>query len=358
MIAISTEELDALRSRIIAARWPRADWIDPTGDEWTAGTPDAELRRLAAYWADGYDWRRYENEINALPWNQADIAGSGLNYLRFDADGAGALPLVLTNGWPSSFFELIALARRLQPDFTVVVPCLPGFPLGPHPSATGTDLPTHELWHRLMHDELGFPRYGAHGGDLGAGITSLLGQAYPGVVAGIHLMSIADPPEYDAATLTSEERDYRAAVARWYADEGAYEHQQMTRPATLSYGLSDSPVGLLAWLLEKYHAWYGAFSDDEILTQASLYWHTGTIATSFRPYWEFGRGRAERVRWVEAPTAIAVFPNDLSQPPRSWAQRTYNVVRYTRMPHGGHFAPHQETELLAADITAFFKSLH
>ena len=143
------------------------------------------------------------------------------------------------------------------------------------------------------------------------------------------MLNPADPPEYDEANLTSEERNYRAAVARWYADEGAYEHQQMTRPATLSYGLSDSPVGLLAWLLEKYHAWYGAFSDDEILTQASLYWHTGTIATSFRPYWEFGRGRAERVRWVEAPTAIAVFPNDLSQPPRSWAQRTYNVVRYT-----------------------------
>lgn len=147
-------------------------------------------------------------------------------------------------------------------------------------------------------------------------------------------------------------------MARWFADEGAYEHQQMTRPTTLSYGLSDSPIGLLAWLLEKYHAWDSAFSDDEILTQASLYWHTGTIATSFRPYWEFGQGMAEQVRRVETPTAIAVFPNDLSQPPRSWAQRTYNVVRYTRMPRGGHFAPHQEAELLAADVRTFFESLH
>jgi pimeloyl-ACP methyl ester carboxylesterase len=116
-------------------------------------------------------------------------------------------------------------------------------------------------------------------------------------------------------------------------------------------------VGLLAWILETYHAWDGAFSDDEILTQASLYWHTNTIATSFRPYWEFGQGLAERVRRVETPTAVAVFPRDLAHPPRSWAERTYNVVRYTEMPRGGHFAPHQETDLLAADMTAFFDAL-
>ncbi len=357
MINVSAEDLEALRNRIAATRWPQV-WADQSDVEWTAGAPGAELRRLADYWARGYNWRQHESEINAMPWNQADIAGSQLNYLRFDAGRAAALPLVLTNGWPSSFFELVGLARRLQADFTVIVPCLPGFPLGPRLSPVGTRVPTHEMWHRLMYDELGFSRYGAHGGDLGAGTTSLLGQAFPGIVAGIHLMSIADPAEYDLATLTDQERAYLAAIARWFADEGAYEHQQMTRPATLSYGLSDSPVGLLAWLLEKYHVWDGAFSDDEILTQASLYWHTNTIATSFRPYWEFGQGTAERVRRVETPTAVAVFPNDLSQPPRSWAQRTYNVVRYTRMPRGGHFAPHQETELLAADITTFFESLH
>ncbi len=162
---------------------------------------------------------------------------------------------------------------------------------------------------------------------------------------------------YDLDSLSDEERTYLAEVAAWFSAEGAYEHQQMTRPTTLSYGLSDSPVGLLGWLLEKYHAWGARFDDDAILTQASLYWHTNTIATSFRPYWDYAEGRTERVLRVDVPTAVAVFPGDLTQPPRSWAERSYNVVRYTRMPRGGHFSPHDEPDLLAADLTEFFADL-
>jgi pimeloyl-ACP methyl ester carboxylesterase len=211
-----------------------------------------------------------------------------------------------------------------------------------------------------MSDELGFTRYAAHGGDLGAGITSRLGEAHPEALVGIHLMAVASPVSYEA--VTAEEQAYLDSVAKWSADEGGYQHEQSTRPLTLSYGLSDSPVGLLAWIVEKYRAWSDCggdlssrFSDDFLLTQASLYWFTNTISTSFRPYYEYAQGLTRRVERVTVPTAVALFPADLTQPPRSWAERLYNVTRYTRMPRGGHFAAYEEPELLAQDLTQFFR---
>ncbi|MEU6112990.1 alpha/beta hydrolase [Streptomyces sp. NPDC047117] len=214
-----------------------------------------------------------------------------------------------------------------------------------------------------MHDELRFGRYVAHGGDLGAGITSRLGEAHPEAVLGIHPMAVASPLACDAAGVTPEERAYLASVAAWSAEEGGYLHQQSTRPLTLSYGLADSPTGLLAWLVEKYRAGSdrggdlsSRFSDDFLLTQASLYWFTHTISTSFRPYYEYAHGLTRRFERVNVPTALALFPADLAQPPRSWAERTYNITRYTRMPRGGHFAAHEEPELLAHDLTQFFRA--
>jgi pimeloyl-ACP methyl ester carboxylesterase len=175
-------------------------------------------------------------------------------------------------------------------------------------------------------------------------------------------MAVASPAAYDPASLTPEEKAYVDALGVWVAEEGAYQHQQSTRPLTLSYGLADSPAGLLAWILEKYRAWsdcggdvLARFSADFLLTQASLYWFTRTISTSFRPYYEYASGRTRRVEHVTVPTAVALFPADLSQPPRSWAERVYNVTRYTVMPRGGHFAAHEEPALLAEDITSFFR---
>ncbi|RDG35445.1 epoxide hydrolase [Streptomyces corynorhini] len=373
MIHVSDAELDELRSRLRSTRWPTPWPLGPDRDGWAAGTDPAELRRLVAHWADTYDWRAHEAAVNALPSHVADIDGTPVHYLRFDAEQPGALPIVLTHGWPSSFLELVGLARRLatpsryggaaEDAFTVVVPSLPGFGFSPQrPALDGT--PTHELWHRLMHDHLGFARYAAHGGDLGAGITSRLAAAHPEALAGIHLLAVADPRGYDPSSVTPRERAYLDSVATWLAEEGGYQHQQRTRPVTLSYGLADSPTGLLAWIVEKYRAWSDCdgelsarFSDDFVLTQASLYWFTGTLSTSLRPYYEYDGGRAHRPERVEVPTALAVFPADLVQPPRSWAERTHHVTRYTRMPRGGHFAAHEEPELLAADLTEFFRAL-
>ena len=297
-----------------------------------------------------------------------------MRYLRFDAETSGALPLVLTHGWPSSVLELTALAERLaRPSrhggragdaFTVIVPALPGYAFTPQRPSLPPDLPTHDLWHRLMHDELGFDHYGAHGGDLGAGITSLLAQTHPEALVGIHLLAVAAPVDLDPGSVTPEEQTYLDSVAAWTAEEGGYQHQQSTRPATLAYALSDSPAGLLAWLVEKYRAWSDCdgelsrrFSDDFVLTQASLYWFTNTISTSFRPYYEHAHGMRERVSRVSVPTALAVFPRDLTQPPLSWAERTYDITRYTRMPRGGHFAAQEEPELLADDLRQFFSDL-
>lgn len=265
------------------------------------------------------------------------------------------------------------LARRLATPsqyggdaadaFTVIVPSLPGFAFSAQRPSLTEPPQTHEIWHRLMHDELGFARYAAHGGDLGAGLTSRLAEAHPEALVGIHLLAIANPISYDDAGVAAPERAYLESVSAWSADEGGYQHQQSTRPLTLSYALTDSPTGLLAWIVEKYRAWSDCggdlssrFSDDFILTQASLYWFTNTISTSFRPYYEYGQGLTGRVRRVRVPTALALFPADLSHPPRSWAERTYDIQRYTRMPRGGHFAAHEEPELLADDLTEFFRA--
>jgi pimeloyl-ACP methyl ester carboxylesterase len=369
LIEVPQADLDDLRARLRHTRWARP-WPLPA---WQAGTDGELLRRLVAYWADGYDWRAHEAALNALPSRFAELDGVRLHYLRFDGERAGAFPIVLTNGWPSSFYELLELARRLSSPsqhggdpadaFTVIVPSLPGFTFSaPRPSLE-TSPPTHELWHRLMHDELGFDKYGAYGGDLGAGITGWLAQAHPESVTGI-LLTDADRTLRDSDTdLTAEERTYLDDVAAWSRAEGAYAHQQRTKPLTLAQGLSDSPAGLLAWIVEKYQAWSDCggdvssrFSDDFLLTQASLYWFTDTISTSFRDYYERDHALVPVLRRVEVPTAVAWFPADLgAQPPRSWIERRYNLARFTLMPRGGHFAAHEETALLADEITAFFR---
>lgn len=365
-IATTRTERENLRDRLLNTRWYEP-W--PTAP-WAAGTDQAELRRLVGYWVSDYDWTANEKRINELPFTNVDVRGTGLRYLRFDGETPQALPLILTNGWPSTALELVNLARRLSRPtaaggsatdaFTVIVPVLPGFPLSPGPQNFFRQ--THEMWHALMSGELGFERYAAHGSDLGVGVTSRLAEAYPDEVIGIHLLSAASPRQLDERTITEEERQHRESVQKWLAREGGYQHQQQTRPLTLAPGLSDSPAGLLAWILEKYRGWSDpalpdALSDDYVLTQASLYWFTNTISSSFWPYYQYAAGFATPVGRVDAPTALAVFPSDIAHPPRSWAERTYNIVRYTTMQAGGHFAAHEVPELLAADITEFFGPL-
>jgi hypothetical protein len=353
VLQVPEADLQDLRARLRNTRWAKT-W--PIAGTWDIGTGGDELRRLVGRWATDYDWRKQEAAINALPFRTADIGGTPVHYLRFDAAEGAEQAILLANGWPSTFLELVGLAERLSSTFTVIVPLLPGY--GPAPQRTGP-LHVHELWHRLMHDELGFERYAAHGSDIGAGEVSRLGEAYPDALIGIHVLDTLDPPEYDPAGLTDDERAYLDAKNAWHGTEGAYAHQQGTRPLTLAQGLSDSPSGLLAWILENYQKWsddYASFDDDFLLTQASLYWFSNSISTSFRPYYERRQGIVPIVRRVPVPTAVALFPADIGgTQPRGWVERNYDLARYTVMPRGGHFAAYEETELLADDITAFFR---
>lgn len=357
-IAVPEADLDDLHRRLGSTRWPRT-WPEPA---WAAGSDESTLRRLVIRWADGFDWRAQEHRLNREPQRIATIGDQRVHFLDIRAETATGLPIVLTNGWPSTFAELIPLAHLLaKHGHDVVVPSLPGFTFSDQPSTAPAALPTDELWHRLMIG-LGHDRYVAHGGDLGAGVTSRLGSSHPEAVAGIHLMAVARAADH--SDLTPAEQEYLDGIDRWVALEGAYEHQQQTRPLTLAYGLTDSPVGLLAWLIEKFRAWSDSsgdlssrWSDDEVLTQASLYWFTNTIGTSFRPYHDYLAHPLPRADTTAVKTAIAAFPRDLAVPPREYAERTYDVVRYTRFERGGHFAPHEEPQLLAVDLHVFATSL-
>ena len=368
-LEVSENDLDDLRRRLRATRWPEPWPVQG----WDAGTDQDELRRLVDVWLNGFDWRVQQQRIDALPWRRSDIDGTSVAYLRFDPEpGGSGVPVLLTNGWPSTALELVDVARRLATPSLfggdsadaapVIVPALPGLPFSPQRPRLGEQ--THELWHALMTQHLGFPRYLAHGGDLGAGITSRLAQAYPDEVVGIHLLAVAPPAHIDEETITPEEEAHLERVQEWLTSEGAYQHQQQTRPLTLASAVSDSPVGLLSWILEKHRAWSDCdgdvssrFSDDYLLTLASVYWFTNSIGTSFRAYYEHASGLTSRIERVRVPTAVALFPHDIASPPRRWIERTYDLVRYTRMPRGGHFAPHEEAALLADDIAAFARSL-
>ena len=369
-IDVSEEALVDLRARLRRTRWP-----DELGDdEWARGPDVAYLRELVAYWLEGFDWRPIESALNELPQFRADIGGLGIHFVHARGRGPAPMPIVLTHGWPSTFVEHTKLLPRLADPashgadpadaFDVVVPSLPGFGFSEIPTEPLIHRRVPELWLELM-NRLGYERFGAHGGDLGGGVTARLGMYHPDRVIGIHVTNTYgtigphDPPA------TGAEQRYLAESAAWDADEGGYAAIQGTRPQTLAFGLTDSPAGLAAWIVEKLRAWSDCdgdvetvFTKDEILTTVTLYWVTGTIAASFRPYYDYRHDPWPRP-WlpIDVPCAVALFPRDLEHPPREFAERSYNVERWTEMPRGGHFAAWEEPELLAEDIRAFFRPL-
>ena len=285
---------------------------------------------------------------------------------------------MLTHGWPSSFTEHLPLiplltdpaahGGRAEDAFDVVVTSLPGYGFSSRPAGPGlTSSRIADLWHTLMRHGLGYTRFGAHGSDIGAGVTNRLGWRHPDSVAGIHLaaVSFAEPPP----PWSPAEREYRAAVARWDEDEGAYSHVQSTKPATLAMALNDSPAGLAAWIVEKFRAWGDCdgdvethFGRDQLLTNLTIYWATQTIGSSVRLYYEHRRhgGLMPPGTRVQVPAGFAIFANEFvpaGRPPRELAERTYQVTRWSELPHGGHFAALEEPETLAEEIRAFFRPL-
>jgi pimeloyl-ACP methyl ester carboxylesterase len=367
-IAVDDEVIADLRTRIRSARLPDA----APGEPWGQGTDLEYLRDVLAYWADGFDWRARERELNELTHFRAQVDGVRIHFVHERARGGGGIPLILTHGWPSSFLELLALVPLLRDDFDLVIPSLPGYGFSERPARTGvTSRYTASLWHRLMRG-LGYERYGAQGGDWGAAVSTFMALDEPEPMIGLHLSNLDNAPYTGPGSrpLTDAERAYVADEQRWRAEEYAYGAIQSTRPQTLAYGLNDSPAALAAWILEKWRAWSDCagdvesrFSRDFLLTNVTLYWVTETIATSTRDYFDNRRFAETTIGaddFVSVPTAITSFSRHFVHEgvaPREWAERLYDVRRFTPMPRGGHFPATEEPQLLASDIAAFFAEL-
>ena len=374
-ISVSDEVIADLRARISNTRWPEKSPATP----WEQGTDLLYLQDLLAYWADGFAWRTQEDWLNSFQHFRADIDGIGIHFVHERAVSGEGIPLVLTHGWPSCFAEYLPLVPLLTnpaahgiagPGCDVVIPSLPGYGFSERPNRTGvTSRYTADLWHRLMHG-LGYRHYGAQGGDFGAGVTTFMALDNPDPMLGIHLSNLDVAPYLgrESRPLSQSEQAYLAQYEWWREDDRGYGAIQSTRPQTVGYGLNDSPAGLAAWLIEKWRAWSDSggnldatFSRDFLLTVVTLYWVSQTITSSMRDYadnrWLAALGPGDR---ITVPTAIAVFANQLVDdgcPPREWAERLYNVRRWSPMRKGGHFAPAEQPELLARDIAAFFGDL-
>ncbi|WP_345816349.1 epoxide hydrolase family protein [Paraburkholderia sp. PREW-6R] len=375
-IAVPDDAIDDLRRRLRATRWAP---VTPS-PAWQQGVDAAWLRELATYWADQFDWRAAERRLNEQPQFQADVDGQRVHFVHRRGAGPAPYPLVVTHGWPGSFFEFHALLDLLcdpaatggdpADSFDVVVPSLPGFAFSQAPAQPGMSaFQVADRWVSLMRG-LGYERFGAQGGDIGAGVSVALAARHADTVDGIHLNFL--PGTYEPAIgaaqqpLTAEEEHFLREKAGWVALEGGYAHMHGTKPVTLAASLNDSPVGLAAWIAEKFRAWSdcggdveSVFSKEALLTNISLYWFTQCIGSSIQIYWE---NRLQPMRFdggerVRTPVGFAHFPKELSQPPRSWLERTFNVVQWTDMPAGGHFAAMEKPELLAADIRRFFRPL-
>lgn len=365
-IAIAGAQLDDLYRRLDAARLP-ASFNEA---RWEDGTSLDFMQRLAAYWRTGFDWRAQEARMNRFHHFTATIDGLDIHFIHERAKRPGATPLILTHGWPGSFVEMLGIIPLLTEDFDVVVPSLPGYGFSQAPLQSGVNSARiAELWHELMR-ELGYIRFAAQGGDIGASVSSWLARLFPASIIGVHLNYIpggfAPPLGPDQPPVTPEEQAFLDTRTAWVATEGAYAALQSTKPQTLAYSLSDSPIGLAAWIAEKFRAWSDcggeierAVSLDELLTNISVYWFGGTIAASLRLYKEnrLRRFTFEAGERISPPLGVAHFPKELPTPPRSWVERVYDVQRWTEMPRGGHFAALEQPELLAGDIRAFFEPL-
>jgi pimeloyl-ACP methyl ester carboxylesterase len=371
----SAAALEDLRSRLRSTRWPDA----PEDAGWSLGADVDYLRELVAYWIDGFDWSVQEATLASLPRFRVALGGLGglgihFVHARAAAPTGPVFPLVLSHGWPDSFWrysKVIPLltdpgAHGADPAdaFDLVVPDMPGYGYSDRPIGAAPDsIAVAGLWAQLM-DVLGYKRFGAAGGDIGSHVSRYLALDHPERVVAVHRMD-AGLAVYagDPADLTPEEREWLAGGAAWGAAEGAYAAMHRTKPQTASFGLTDSPVGLAAWIVEKLRAWSDcngdierAFTKDEILTNVTIYWLTGTIGSSMRMYnANAAIPAAQLARRVEVPSGFSLFPGDIVRPPRAWLERTATVARVTEPEHGGHFAPFEQPELYAAELREFFR---
>jgi microsomal epoxide hydrolase len=375
VLHVPDSEIADLRERLARTRFPD----QAPGDPWAYGTSVDYLRSLVDYWRTGFDWRAAETRLNAFPQFKAPAGDVDLHFLHVPGKGPAPVPLLLMHGWPGSVFEFMDLIPRLTDparfggdpadSFTVVAPSLPGYGLSYRPGQTRFGVEEMaDLLADLMSKTLGYELFAVQGGDWGGIIAARMGYAHADRLIGIHvnMLAVRRDPEI-VKNPTPEERVFLEDLAHWLNEETGYQWIQGTRPQTLSFGLTDSPAGLAAWIVEKFRVWSdcngdveSVFSRDQMLANISFYWFTGAIGSSFYPYY-FRRHRGWMIpdgAAVTAPTGYAEFPREILKPPRSLAEKMFvDIRRWTQMKRGGHFAAMEQPEALAEEVHAFFRPL-
>ncbi len=377
-IAVPQTTLDDLQTRLAATRWP--DEVE--GARWDYGSNYSYMKELADYWQQEYDWRKQEAALNRFAQYKADVDGTHIHFIHERGKGPNPTPLLLLHGWPDSFYRFHKVIPMLtdperfggdsQNSFDVVVPSLPGFGFSDRPGkGEMKSVRSADLLARLMHERLGYRQFVAAGGDIGGRIVRLMALAHPEWLSGMHLTDIGFPREIafppEVPNPSSAEQRFFGSVQGWFFQEGAYAMLQTTKPQTISYPLNDSPVGLAAWIVEKFRAWSDcdgeiekSYSKDELLTNVMLYWVTETISSSARFYREDALLTGPQLKagqYIEVPAGVATFPKDLTMPPRELGERYLRIKHWQEMPHGGHFAALEEPESYARDIQEFVGEL-
>jgi pimeloyl-ACP methyl ester carboxylesterase len=372
-IHVSDEALADLRTRLAGVRWPD----EPPSAPWSTGTSVDYMKGLVEYWRERFDWRAQEAKLNAFRQFTVPLAGIDVHFIHEPGKGPNPTPLLLSHGWPGSVFEFHKIIPMLTDParfggdasdaFSVVAPSLPGYTFSFRRGQSRFSVEQMADAFAELMTILGYPRFAAQGGDWGAFVTSRLGLMHPERLFGIHLNLLAvrrDPAML--ANPTAEEKVFLDQLQHWLKEETGYQWIQGTKPQTLAFGLTDSPAGLAAWIIEKFRAWSdcggsleNAFTQDELLTNISLYWFTGAIGSSFWPYyarmhsaWPIPEGAR-----VAVPTGYAEFPREMLRPPRAIAEKVYNIRRWAKMEKGGHFAALEQPEVLAREVREFFRPL-
>lgn len=356
-IHFDEKQIENLRCRIGCTRLPNT----LKSENWNLGIADDYLSSLLEYWCNSYDWTHKEIELNQYPQFICEIDGLIVHFFHIQGSRKGALPLLLTHGWPDSFLRYAKVFPLLS-DFDLVVPSLPGFAFSTlPPKGFVNNAEVAEIWHHLMTKVLGYKEYVASGGDMGRGVTCYLATRYPQEIKGIHLTDVGLVNELVTApdeNLTPNELTYKRKANEWLRMESAYINIHSTKPQTLAYLLSDSPVGMAAWITEKYHAWsdWSLLTMDDILDCLTLYWMTNTACTSIRAY-HGNTFTLPKLEKINVPTAIAAFPYDVLPAPREWVEHNYPVIMYTEMPRGGHFTALEQPEKFAENISQFINKI-
>ena len=371
-IEASDAELDDLKRRLLATRWPDKETVDG----WSQGIPLDYVKEVCAYWADGYDWRAREARLNEFDQFKTEIDGLNIHFIHVKSPEPNALPMIITHGWPGSIVEFhkvigpltdpVAHGGRAEDAFHVVCPSLPGYGFTEKPSEEGYGVEKiADTWAALM-ARLGYDRYMAQGGDWGSMVTNQIGMRDPEHCAAIHMnMPVVAPDPETMGDLTPLEQSALAGIQHYQEKDSGYSKQQSTRPQTLGYALVDSPSGQAAWVIEKFWSWMdcdghpeNVLSRDELLDNVMMYWLPGTAASSARLYWQSFGTTADALTVVECPTGCSIFPKEIFRSSKRWAEKRFtNLIHWNELDKGGHFAALEVPEVFVGEVRDCFRSM-